>query len=337
MSSAPKADVIVPLGDDRELARRCLEAVLERSGPILGRLIVVDTLGPDAGMTGDLERLVARDGRVRIVSGMPGLNPVDSYNRGLCRREGDAVLLSSDCIVSEDWLVELAAVARSEERTACASPLTNVGGPCSVPERRVRHEGASGGRQPTVFSVSGQGADAPRSPGVGLPGRALNRYRAVESLADEAVRDACAGLPRWTVAPTLSSSCIYLRGDVIDAVGQLDPSLAGITEAVDDWIARALALGFMAKRANHVYVPVARQAPLRIPSDPGRVTVVTPSDPSPAATEEDRARHRLERFCQSLDGHLAAHAVELRTTGRIRVAFDIRHLPKELVGTRTLD
>ncbi len=297
MSSVRKADVIVPVDDDRARARRCLQAVLERSGPALGRLIAVDNLGRDSRMIEDLERLAARDSRVRILSGSQGLGPVHSYNRGLSERRGDAVLLASDCIAADDWLVGLAAVAYSQERTACASPLTNLGGLCSVPE--------------------------------------LNQYREPGSPDEREVRAACAGLPAWTIAPMLSSDCIYLRGDVIDAVGSLDPSLTGMAEAVGDWIARARALGFMAKRANHVYVPLAAPAPPSRRADPGEAIDKAPAGPNSPPSQDDRARYRFERFCQTLDSHLAAHAVELRTSGRIRVAFDIRHLPKELVGTRT--
>ena len=68
------------------------------------------------------------------------------------------------------------------------------------------------------------------------------------------VREACAALPRWTAAPNVIGSCIYLRGDVIDAVGPLDTKFASLEAAIKDWIRRASLLGFGAKRANHVYV-----------------------------------------------------------------------------------
>ena len=81
--------------------------------------------------------------------------------------EADAVLVRGDCMVSEAWLSELAAVAYSEERTACASPLMNGEGICSVP--------------------------------------VLNREITLDETEADTVRTACAGLPRWTVAPVLSA------------------------------------------------------------------------------------------------------------------------------------
>ncbi len=283
---SPKADVIVLVDRDRGYDSRCMEALLEQSGPTLNRLIIVGDPGPESPIVGELERFAGRDTRVRILTNKQTLGQVGCYNQGLSLREGDAVLLASDCTVTDDWLAELAAVAHSEERTACASPLTNAGGLCAVPE--------------------------------------LNCYGARHTLDEKDVRAACAGLPRWTVAPLLSASCLYLRGDVIDAVGLLDTNLASAAEAIDHWVARAQALGFSAKRANHAFI--YRSSP-----DPVPAAAVA----GQASPEEAHVKHQFERFCVTLDGHLAAHAVEMQTTGRVRVAYDIRHLPPQNVGTRT--
>jgi glycosyltransferase involved in cell wall biosynthesis len=286
MPLAPKADVIVPLDRDPVLGLRCLTAVLDRSGPPLNHLIVVDDQGAESEIATELERLAARDGRVRVVSNYHPLGEIGSWNHGLSLRDGDAVLLAADCVVEEDWLTELADVAHSEERTACVSPLTNVGGLCSVPE--------------------------------------LNRYCECDDLDARAVRAACAGLPRWTVAPSLNGSCMYLRGGVIDAVGLLATSATSTWESFDDWVTRARALGFLAKRANRVFVRGSRPAPIAVPVDPDQ-----------AAPEGDPILYHVEQFCRTLDGHLAAHAVAWSSSVKLRLGYDIRYLPTDQVGTRT--
>ena len=53
----------------------------------------------------------------------------------------------------------------------------------------------------------------------------LNRDLDADETTAAKVRTACAGLPRWTVAPLLNASCIYLRRNVLDAVGVLSPIL----------------------------------------------------------------------------------------------------------------
>ena len=54
--------------------------------------------------------------------------------------------------------------------------------------------------------------------------------------------------------PKPNTTCIYLRGDILDAVGLLDPAFHSVSISIDDWILRAETLGFMAKRANHACV-----------------------------------------------------------------------------------
>ena len=239
-----------------------------------------------------LDGLARIDSRVQVVRNSPRLAQVGSYNRGLMERQGDAVLVSSDCIVGAHWLTELLEVAHSAERTACAAPLTNGHGSCSVP-------------------VMGSAAFS-------------------SEVALATVLEACASLPRWIAVPNVNGACIYLRGEIIDAVGLLDARLTSLEEAIKDWVWRASVVGFTARRANHVYVHRAR-----LRGDRGLSRAVRVDNASGGVLGHLDLEHQLKRFQKSLDGRLAAHAVRVRSTGRIRVAYDIRHLPREQVGTRT--
>ncbi len=44
---------------------------------------------------------------------------------------------------------------------------------------------------------------------------------------------------------------------------------------------------------------------------------------------------QAERFHYTLDAQLAAHAVRVESTGKLRVALDLRHLPRDAGGTGT--
>jgi glycosyltransferase involved in cell wall biosynthesis len=213
-------------------------------------------------------------------------------NRGLREREGDAVLLSGGTLVTQGWLGELAAVAHSEERTASATPLINETGSCSA-----------------LYWT----------------------HQASPSAIDETtVRAACSGLPRWTTIPKSDGLCIYLRGDVLDAVGELDSSFTGGSLALDDWTMRAQAIGFFAKRANHVFVSRCWSN-----TEESVLTASTALERSTFESRHPELEHQVVRFRDSLDGRLASHAIRLESVGKIRVAFDLRHLPAEQVGTRT--
>ena len=148
-------------------------------------------------------------------------------------------------------------------------------------------------------------------------------------IAEETVRNACAGLPRWVTVPNVNGACIFLRGEFVDAVGPLDTNLTSLEEAIKDWVRRASLLGFTARRANHVYVHRCR---LR-----GDRSLNSSQCVDNSAGEHSGPRkldHQLQRFQKSLDGRLPAHAVRVQSTGKLRLAYDLRHLPREQVGTR---
>jgi glycosyltransferase involved in cell wall biosynthesis len=294
MIPAPKADVIIPWEERLALVVECIESVLEYGGPALGRLLLVADSIPDLEMAA-LKTFAGRDPRFEIVPADGARGFAARCNQGISRRAGDAVLLRGDCSVTRDWLLELAAVAQSDERTACASPLVNGGGTCSIPE---------------LFIDTGDFA-----------------------LDDTAVLSACAGLPRWTAAPLLSASCIYLRGDVIDAVGLLDPSFFSPSAAVNNWVLRAQSLGFSAKRSNHAHV--RRLYPNGVSECDGEEPDLDLGATLSDLDQGEHLDHQINSFRKTLDGHLAAHAVRVEATGKLRVACDLRHLPKEHVGTRT--
>ena len=291
VSPLPRADIIVTADRDATAVERCLQSVLVHGGMLMRRLIVIDDTTSDPDMSAMLERLVNIDPRIEIVRNSSRLGRVGSYNSGLHKREGDAVLVSSDCVASANWLSELVAVAHSEERTACAGPLTSTHGSGSVP-----------------LTVGDAFSSA---------------------IAAATVHEACAALPRWTATPHVNGSCIYLRGHAVDAVGPLDTKFASLEAAIKDWTLRASLLGFGAKRANHAYVQLCRShAEMSFGNDsPGEIAL--------GGVRGNSLEHQLDRFQKSLDGRVAAHAVRVHSTGKLRVAYDIRHLPREQVGTRT--
>jgi glycosyltransferase involved in cell wall biosynthesis len=292
MSPAAAADVIVSVDRDLSAVLSCLRSVLAQSGPHLRRLLVIDDAGTatDPAQTRALERLAQVDSRVSILRDGNRLGPVEACNLGLAHRQGDAVLLSAHTVATAGWLCELAQVAHSEERTACAVPVSGLGGAHSV----------SSADDIAACAIDEAGA-----------------------------RAAGSGLPRWTTAPTMDGSCIYLRGDMIDAVGMLDPGFLSAARAACDWVMRAQTLGFTAKRANHAYVHCPGSSSIERQQEASL-------DRSEAVLEErhPQLRPQVESFKNTLDGRLAVHAIQLQATGRLRVAYDLRHLPPENIGTR---
>jgi len=292
MSAARSADVIVAVDRDIPAALACLQSVLKFSGTLLHRLILIADAPPGAEIGHTLEQLAKVDSRLTILHQADSPGYVHACNRGLSDREGDAVILGANSRVTEGWLSELSTVAHSEERTACAWPLSNRG---------------KAGSHPAT------------NPGM------------LDELIDKAeVKAAYLGLPRSTTTPSAGGSCVYFRDEMIDAVGLLDATFTSSDSAFDDWAMRAQALGFFVKRANHAFVhhsgSLAAEQEATFLVDRGRAIL---------DQRHPQLRTQVETFNKTLDGRLAAHAADFQWTGKLRVAYDIRHLPPENVGTRT--
>jgi glycosyltransferase involved in cell wall biosynthesis len=270
----------------------CLESVLAESGTALRSLIVVVDVSPEPDMRAALAKFARSDRRVLVRHNKENVGFVATCNRGLAERRGDAVLLNSDTIVTPGWLAELAEVARSDPRTACVSPLSN---------------------NATFYSVPLFAAET-----------------AADSVDWEVVRAACSKLPRWTEMPTAHGFCLYMRGQVLDLVGHLDLAFSPGYDEENDWVMRAQAMGFIAKRANHAFVyhlgsQSFRKEKLLLQERNSRIL----------AQRHPHYAPQVGNFHWTLDAQLAAHAVRVESTGRIRVALDFRHLPPDQVGTGT--
>jgi glycosyltransferase involved in cell wall biosynthesis len=292
MSDSTKADVIVPVYGDTAMTMRCLESVLAHGGTTLRSLIIVNDCSPEADMIDSLEKLAQADTRVNLLHNEQNLGFVGTCNRGLAGRAGDAVLLNSDTIVTPGWLDELAAVAHLDSRTACVSPLSN---------------------NATIYSVPAFAAETP-----------------ADRVDRQVVRTACARLPRWTEMPTSHGFCLYMGGQVLDLVGYLDPVFSPGYDEENDWVMRAQAMGFMAKRANHAFVyhlgsQSFREEKLKLQKR--NALVLAQRHPHYAV--------QVQRFHHTLDAQFVAHAVRVESTGKLRVALDMRHLPRMQVGTGT--
>jgi GT2 family glycosyltransferase len=285
-----QADVIVPVYRDTEMTVRCLRSVLEHGGSSLRSLMVVVDVSPEPDMGEALASLALSDERMRVIHNEHNMGFVATCNRGLAERRGDAVLLNSDTIVTPGWLCELAAVVHSDDHTACASPLSN---------------------NATFFSVPEFALETP-----------------ADRIDCENVRAACAGLPRWTEMPTAHGFCLYMRGEALDRVGHLDPIFSPGYEEENDWVMRAQAKGFVAKRANRAFVyhlgsQSFRKDRLELQARNARIL----------EQRHPHYRDQAERSFFSLDARLAAHAVRVRSTGKVRVALDLRHLPRNQAPT----
>ena len=114
MSQARKADVVVVADGGTPTTLKCLESVLDHSGPVLGRLIVVAGSTRDSEFLPGLETMAQDDSRVHLLRYAEGHGDVAAYNLGPGQ---DAKRMPCFSHVTSKrlagWLDELAAFANS--------------------------------------------------------------------------------------------------------------------------------------------------------------------------------------------------------------------------------
>ena len=207
-------DVVVPVYADRAATFACLEAVLAFSGPRLGRLIIVDDVGPDPEMRPALRAFRDRHAPgVVLLENEVNAGFITSCNRGLGVRRQHAVVLNSDTVVTEGWLEAMAA-ALDDASVAAVCPLSNNAGLVSVPRWC----------EPSTFE------------------------------AVEGWRAATARLERFTELPTGVGFCLLLRHEALEELGLFDPAYGRGYNEENDWCQRARQAGYRIVRANHAMV-----------------------------------------------------------------------------------
>ncbi|MFZ2235647.1 MAG: glycosyltransferase [Dokdonella sp.] len=216
---APEVVVVIPVYNAAEATQACIESVLKHTHGNW-RLIIIDDASPDSAVLPVLARYCGRDG-INVLRNEANLGFTTTANRGI-RAAGDAdvVLLNADTEVAAHWLTGLRRAACSRSDIGSVTAVSDNAGAFSVPELEREN---------------------PWPPGW---------------THDDAARalwhDAGVAYP---LLPTGNGFCMYLRRDVINAIGVLDEAAfpQGYGEE-NDWCQRAEAAGYLHLIAGNVLV-----------------------------------------------------------------------------------
>jgi GT2 family glycosyltransferase len=129
--------LLVPVYDDYEATRACLQSVLDtwpRDRTV--RLVVVDDVTPDPRIAAMLDQLAAGAG-VDLVRNRINLGFAGGVNRALAqRRPGeDVLLLNADTVVPPDAIARLHDIVLANPGIGTVTPLSNNGEDTSLPVR----------------------------------------------------------------------------------------------------------------------------------------------------------------------------------------------------------
>jgi GT2 family glycosyltransferase len=212
-------NVIVPVYDDFEATRACLESLFAETSKIALRLIVIDDASPNSRLRVWVD-FQAASRKIELIRNERNLGFAVSVNRALALcPDGDVLLLNSDTIAPPSSLDRLAEVAYSTPDIGTVTPLSNNGELTSFP-------------QPYVVNPLGSPKEVAR----------------LDALALQANGAASVDLPNGI------GFCLYITRACLDAVGALPEIYArGYYEDVE-FCLRAHEKGFRNVCAVGVYV-----------------------------------------------------------------------------------
>ncbi len=209
--------VIVPVFGAFPEALACIRSVLKHTEHPY-RLLIWDDGSPGGPLADFLPDDIAAQPHVRIERNQRNQGFVRTCNLAIRRSPpADVVLLNSDTQVTPGWLKKLRRAAYSSPRIATATPLTNNGEICSVPEFRKDNR---------------------------LPdGYELDQFAAlVESVSSRHDQDP----GHYQELPTCVGFCVYIKREALDRVGLLDEESFGRGYGEEnDFSCRARAAGYV--------------------------------------------------------------------------------------------
>lgn len=202
-------DVVVPVYNAAADLARCVESVLTNTTGCY-RLVLIDDASTDPAIAALFEALRARAiPHLLLLRNETNLGFTGTANRGMQFSRADVVLLNSDTIVTRDWLDALLRCAASNRSFGTITPFSNNAEICSFP-RFCENNGWS------------ERDDA------------------------EPVRAALAraAVPTYPDLPTGVGFCMYVRRDLIDAIGVFDPMFGLGYGEENDFCLRGFAVGY---------------------------------------------------------------------------------------------
>jgi len=132
--TAIAVDIVVPIYNARADVEACVASVL-RHAEGDWRLILVDDASTDEALVAFLRQKAAQHERVIYLRNEVNGGFVVTANHGMRQADGrDVLLLNSDTVVTKGFLEKHISCVYNDDQIGIASPFTNNGTVCSIPE-----------------------------------------------------------------------------------------------------------------------------------------------------------------------------------------------------------
>jgi GT2 family glycosyltransferase len=158
----PFVTIIVPVYEDYEATRACLESLAASRPGFAHRILVVDDASPNAALAAYLEEAAA-GGAFELIRNETNLGFAASVNKALeFSPRGDALLLNADAVLPPGAVERLRGLSRSSPSVGTVTPFSNNGELTSYPLRNEANP------MPTAAEIAELDAQARRVNGDAL-------------------------------------------------------------------------------------------------------------------------------------------------------------------------
>jgi GT2 family glycosyltransferase len=158
----PFVTIVVPVYEDFEATRSCLESLAASRPGFAHRILVVDDASPNASLAAYLDEAAA-GGAFELIRNQTNLGFAASVNKALAESsQGDALLLNADAVLPPDAIERLRHLSRSAASVGTVTPFSNNGELTSYPLRNEANP------MPTAAEIAALDARARRVNGDAL-------------------------------------------------------------------------------------------------------------------------------------------------------------------------
>lgn len=135
-------DIIVPIYNAYEFTEECIKSIIKNTDLEKHTLVLINDKSPDEKILPMLQKYKEENSslKIEVLDNEENMGFVKTVNKGMQHSKNDVILLNSDTEVTKNWVEKIQECAYSNKYIATATPLTNNGTICSVPNFGIDNE-----------------------------------------------------------------------------------------------------------------------------------------------------------------------------------------------------
>lgn len=210
VSVFPFYDIIIPVYNGYDFLKECVDSLFKKTNYPNFRVVIIDDRGGCEKTEPYLKKINEENEKILLLRNEKNLGFVKTVNRGMKLSQNEIVLLNSDTVLTQNWLLKMHQARLRNPLAVSVTPLTNNGTICSVPNWLQDNE---------------------------LPQNlSLDEYaELIEKIS----------LKQYPILPTAVGFCMLITRESLELIGYFDEASFGKGYGEEnDWCVRAIKSGY---------------------------------------------------------------------------------------------